>query len=112
MWKIVVVVVAALNTCFLGIKKIYFKLVVVMDCQRKVIVTCTVVSLGTLAFWLWYRKNRKEEIPKNWRLVGKVSDLHLYPLKSGKRIEVKEAECDRYGLVQITDKAVHKLVDR
>ncbi|XP_050508403.1 mitochondrial amidoxime-reducing component 1-like isoform X2 [Diabrotica virgifera virgifera] len=46
-----------------------------------------------------------------WRKVGKVKKLCIYPFKSGKRIEVKEAECTKQGFREV-EKGHRKLLLR
>jgi len=36
--------------------------------------------------------------PKEFHLVGEVSQLFIYPMKSGKAIELETAECTTFGL--------------
>ncbi|KAJ8951531.1 hypothetical protein NQ317_006493 [Molorchus minor] len=41
---------------------------------------------------------RKNSIPTEWRPVGKVAKICIFPFKSGRRIEVEQAECSKQGL--------------
>lgn len=45
-----------------------------------------------------YRKKKGDQIPTKWKSVGEVTNLYLYPLKSGRAIELQEAQCTEYGL--------------
>lgn len=82
-------------------------------CTPKAIVTCTVATISLIAGIIYYRKRRKaQSVPTKWLPVASVSELLLYPLKSGYRVDLQEAECTMFGFKQITDKAVFKLQDR
>lgn len=61
----------------------------------------------------YYQRKKKNQIPKDWKLVGKVSNIYIYPLKSGYRIELNEAQCNDYGMTQTyEDSKVLQLRDR
>lgn len=61
-----------------------------------------VVAAG-LALW-WYHQKRKspkkrQSKPEDFPVpVGRVANLWVYPLKSGHRLEVEEADCLARGL--------------
>lgn len=60
-----------------------------------------------------YQKWKINRPPNEWELVGKVTQLYIYPLKSGKRIPLKTAECTKFGLKQpATPNNVYRLRDR
>ncbi|XP_015514859.1 mitochondrial amidoxime-reducing component 1-like [Neodiprion pinetum] len=66
----------------------------------------TIVVLGAgataalIAATTWYQyAKRKNRIPDKWMEVGTVGDLWIYPLKSGRAMEVEEAECTETGLI-------------
>ncbi|XP_018328460.1 mitochondrial amidoxime reducing component 2 isoform X3 [Agrilus planipennis] len=56
-----------------------------------------------LAFYIF--KSRVLNIPwyKEWKYVGKVSDLYMYPLKSGRFLKLKRARCTTFGLKQFEE---------
>lgn len=62
----------------------------------------------------WYQKKRgKVTLPSKWELVGKISKIRLYPLKSGHRVEVDRAEATLVGLRQTEeDEKIYQLRDR
>ncbi|XP_030745521.1 mitochondrial amidoxime reducing component 2-like [Sitophilus oryzae] len=63
----------------------------------------------------FYQKKKKEIliIPWRWEEIGKLTRLNLYPLKSGHRIELSQAECTEFGLRQTKDdEEVFQLRDR
>lgn len=73
--------------------------------------TATTVSV-TLGIYL-YQKWKKDQPPKQWEEVGKVTQLFIYPLKSGRRIPLKEVECTEFGSRQTeTSNHVYRLRDR
>jgi len=76
----------------------------------------TLVSLASLMAALGayvYQKKKKEIIPWSWEEVGKLTKLNLYPLKSGHRIELLQAECTEFGLKQTADQeSAFQLRDR
>lgn len=75
----------------------------------------TVVSLASLvaAFGVYfYQRKKKEMIPWAWEEVGKITKLNLYPLKSGHRIELTQAECTEFGLRLTGDEGAFQLRDR
>ena len=55
-----------------------------------VLVTCAIVK--------WKQKKTKPSGTSKWKKVGEISELHIYPLKSGKGIQLQEAECTDFGL--------------
>ncbi|KAJ9578966.1 hypothetical protein L9F63_024925 [Diploptera punctata] len=60
--------------------------------------------LTTLLVGYWQRKKRKSvAIPKTWREVGELTDLTLFPMKSGAGIKLTEAECTDTGIQTIGD---------
>lgn len=76
------------------------------------IATTSVAILSALGIYLYQRK-RKWKPPQQWEAVGKVTDLYIYPLKSGRRIVVKKAECTQVGFKQTADdEKVYQLRDR
>lgn len=64
------------------------------------------VGVGALLAWWAWRRHHQSDTPARWEEVGEVSELVIYPLKSGRGIKVTEAEATRYGL------AVDYLEDR
>ena len=63
---------------------------------QDILQTCVLLVVGlsaaaVSAWWWWWRRWR-------WVEVGRVSQIWLYPLKSGRGWEVGEAECGPRGL--------------
>ncbi|KAG0724910.1 Mitochondrial amidoxime-reducing component 1 [Chionoecetes opilio] len=59
------------------------------------------VGVGALlAWWAWRSEYFYPETPTKWEEVGEVSELVIYPLKSGRGVKVTEAEATRYGLAR------------
>ncbi|KAJ8919366.1 hypothetical protein NQ315_016459 [Exocentrus adspersus] len=60
-----------------------------------------------------YQKKKRDMMPWTWEEVGTLKKLHLYPLKSGHRLELSQAECTEVGLRQTKDdEKVYQLRDR
>lgn len=71
----------------------------------------TTVSVVSAFGVFLYQKSKRKRVPNSWVQIGKVTHLYIYPMKSGKKIAVKEAECTETGLQLITDDSV-QLKDR
>ncbi|XP_063927745.1 mitochondrial amidoxime-reducing component 1 isoform X2 [Zophobas morio] len=69
---------------------------------QTVLVT-TVVTAVTVVGAFIYKKWKQVKIPSNWERVGSVKKLHLYPLKSGHRVELQRAEVTEVGIKQTQD---------
>jgi hypothetical protein len=58
--------------------------------------------LGAVVYKL-YRKSKEaknfRQLVKDWKACGVVSQLHIFPLKSGHGIPVEEAYAQKIGLV-------------
>lgn len=70
---------------------------VLLEKQNFLPVIATTLALAAIYL---YRKTKKENIPKDWKEIGTIQKLYIYPLKSGQKIELKEAECTNCGLKQ------------
>ncbi|KAF2899114.1 hypothetical protein ILUMI_07068 [Ignelater luminosus] len=62
------------------------------------IVATTAIGAVTILGMYLYRKPKRNSIPTEWKAVGKVKGLYMYPLKSGRRVELKTAHCTGYGI--------------
>jgi len=69
------------------------------------------VLLTVAVAWWHQRVQGKNKVPTKWRRVGEVSEMTIYPLKSGKGVDLKEAHCTELGLRAISDKTT-ELLDR
>uniref|UniRef100_A0A8D9BD55 Mitochondrial amidoxime reducing component 2 n=1 Tax=Cacopsylla melanoneura TaxID=428564 RepID=A0A8D9BD55_9HEMI len=56
--------------------------------------------------------NSYNQIPIEWKQVGIVTGLHIYPLKAGHGLSVDRAYCEQKGLTQIGKDGVGQLSDR
>ncbi|XP_049863113.1 mitochondrial amidoxime reducing component 2 isoform X2 [Schistocerca gregaria] len=56
-----------------------------------------VAALG--AAWMTQRR-RRQQPPRKWKSVGKLSAITIYPLKSGRGISLKEADCTERGIAE------------
>lgn len=64
-----------------------------------IVVSCII---GLSYTWMAYRR-REKEIPIHWKRAGIVENLVIYPLKSGKAVELKEADCSEFGLQGVSE---------
>lgn len=53
--------------------------------------------LAVIGAYAYYRK-KKNTIPTNWVPVAKVKQLFAYPLKSGRRRELRNANATEHGI--------------
>ncbi|KAK4887763.1 hypothetical protein RN001_004034 [Aquatica leii] len=66
--------------------------------STQIAVASALVGASTILGYYYYKKLRQNRIPKEWEPVGTVSELYMYPLKSGRRLEITNAKCTEYGL--------------
>lgn len=80
--------------------------------------TAVAFSFVSIQAVLLLKKKGKKPRPKppdnddNWKLVGSLANLTLYPLKSGKGLDLDEADCTSVGLRQIRSDNKIPLRDR
>lgn len=61
----------------------------------------------------YYQKNKRLGPPQKWQEIGKVIELYIYPLKSGKRVPVKRAECVKFAFKQTKEEEeAYQMKDR
>lgn len=62
--------------------------------------SAAVVGAGTVVVfvWWWWTKRQKERPPSQWRKVGELSDLVVYPVKSLGPVRMNKMECTKLGL--------------
>ncbi|EFA02140.1 mitochondrial amidoxime reducing component 2 [Tribolium castaneum] len=79
---------------------------------QTVLFTSLVTAVTVVGSYL-YQKWKQVKIPSNWERIGSVKKLHLYPLKSGHRVELQRAEVTEVGLRQTKeDEKIFQLRDR
>lgn len=85
--------------CFLLVP-VASTLTMILDKTRLTYVSAAVVGAGTVVvfFWWWWTKRQKERPPSEWRKVGELSDLIVYPVKSLGSVRVNSLECTKLGL--------------
>lgn len=71
-------------------------------------ITAALSALGTYL----YQYKKKLKLLEPWQPVGTVAKLYIYPLKSGRKIEVNEAECTEYGLRLLPTAGGYQFRDR
>ncbi|PSN39534.1 hypothetical protein C0J52_12382 [Blattella germanica] len=57
----------------------------------------------TVIIGMWQHRRKRNSIPTKWREVGTLSDMQMYPIKSGTAMVLKEALCTQYGLQTMGD---------
>ncbi|PSN39537.1 Mitochondrial amidoxime reducing component 2 [Blattella germanica] len=62
----------------------------------------TTVIVATYAIY-WLKQRKSHSVPTKWKKVGEVSELIMYPLKSGRGEQLKEADCTELGLKTTED---------
>lgn len=45
-----------------------------------------------------FNRPKAQGVPKVWKHVGKVKDLYIYPLKSGRYVRLETGYCDTQGM--------------
>jgi uncharacterized protein YcbX len=84
-----------------------------LNSVTQTVLVTTVVTAVTVVGALVYKKWKQIKFPSKWEKVGTVKKLHLYPLKSGHRVELQRAEVTDVGLRQTKDDdSVFQLRDR
>lgn len=69
---------------------------------QTVLVTTVVTAVSILGTFL-YKKWKLVKIPSNWEQVATLKKIHLYPLKSGHRMELQRAKVNITGISQTPD---------
>ncbi|PNF37256.1 Mitochondrial amidoxime-reducing component 1 [Cryptotermes secundus] len=86
--------------------------VAVITSQNTTLVIGMAAVLLTVAVAWWHQRIQgRKKIPTKWRQVGEVSEMTIYPLKSGRGVDLKEAFCTDLGLRTIGDETT-QLLDR
>lgn len=79
---------------------------------QTVLVTTVVTAVSILGTFL-YKKWKLIKIPSNWERVATLKRIHLYPLKSGHRMELQRAKVTIRGICQTADEErIFQLRDR
>ncbi|PSN39539.1 hypothetical protein C0J52_12384 [Blattella germanica] len=73
--------------------------------------TAAVLLTTALAAWLHQRILGRNRIPTKWRKVGEIREMTIYPLKSGRGVNLKNAICTDLGLQSI-EQDTTELLDR
>ncbi|CAK9825905.1 Mitochondrial amidoxime-reducing component 1 [Anthophora retusa] len=70
------------------------------DRTRLTYVSAATVGAGTVIvlLWWWWTKKPKEQPPAQWRKVGELSDLVVYPVKSLGPVRMNSMTCTKLGL--------------
>ncbi|XP_044749819.1 uncharacterized protein LOC123310418 [Coccinella septempunctata] len=66
--------------------------------KTTVIATTLFVAVSTgICVYVLKRNKRKNKIPTEWKQIGNVKKLYIFPLKSGRFIEIDRADCTEVG---------------
>ncbi|KAK5644068.1 hypothetical protein RI129_007913 [Pyrocoelia pectoralis] len=76
----------------------------------QVTITAGAVVMVTAFGYYLYRRARNR-MPQKWDPIGTVTEMYMYPLKSGRRIEIQKAKCTGKGF-QSTDPNLAHFRDR
>lgn len=60
-------------------------------------------AFAIVGVYILQKKKNKYSIPNEWKQIGAITNLNIFPLKSGKRMEMSNAECTYLGLKQTED---------
>ncbi|XP_063222692.1 mitochondrial amidoxime-reducing component 1-like [Bacillus rossius redtenbacheri] len=82
-----------------------------MTATQSAVVGAGSALVAALGLWLLLRSRRKEQQPTRWRRAGQLSEILLYPLKSGRGLALQQAECTELGL-QVVGPGSSNLRDR
>ncbi|KAF5294893.1 hypothetical protein FQR65_LT10691 [Abscondita terminalis] len=75
------------------------------------ITASVIVGASTVLGYYFYKRMCKNRIPTQWEPIGTVAEMYMYPLKSGKRLEITSAKCTEFGL-QSEDPSLPHFRDR
>ncbi|CAG2061519.1 unnamed protein product, partial [Timema podura] len=50
------------------------------------------------SYWWWRQRKGDQKPPSRWRRVGELAELTVFPLKSGRGVQLEEADCTEIGL--------------
>ncbi|KAK5644071.1 hypothetical protein RI129_007916 [Pyrocoelia pectoralis] len=71
----------------------------------------TVGGVAVLGYYLYKRTHNRNKPPKIWEPVGTIAKIYMYPLKGGRRVELQQTNCTKYGL-QASDQSLSVFRDR
>ncbi|XP_011315393.1 mitochondrial amidoxime reducing component 2-like [Fopius arisanus] len=71
-----------------------------MDRTRLGYASGLAVGISTAVFlaWWWLSRSKRERPPTNWRKVGELSDMFVFPVKSLGAVKENAMECTQLGL--------------
>ncbi|XP_034196557.2 mitochondrial amidoxime reducing component 2 isoform X2 [Osmia lignaria lignaria] len=72
----------------------------ILDRTRLTYVSAAAVGAGTVVVFLWWywTKRQKDQPPSEWRKVGELSNMIVFPVKSLGPIRMNTMECTKLGL--------------
>lgn len=75
-------------------------------------VVLLVSTTSSIALFYIYFRKKKNNIPILWKQVGEIEKIIMYPIKSGRANEIKEANCTEEGLREIDNESRYSFRDR
>lgn len=81
--------------------------------KNYILFASTSIAILSVLGLYFYQRTKKFKPPAKWQEIGKVTELFIYPLKSGRRVPVKKAECTKFGFKQTEiDEKTYQMRDR
>lgn len=68
-----------------------------MSLNVQAVVSASAITFLAAVGALFYLRRRRNRVPEEWVPVGTVTKAFIYPLKSGRRYEVREMSCTLRG---------------
>ncbi|KAG5871124.1 hypothetical protein JTB14_031137 [Gonioctena quinquepunctata] len=68
--------------------------------QTTVVLVAGVTAVISILGSFIYQKLKPKKVPTEWKPVGKIKKMCIYPLKGGKRSEPPRVECSERGLME------------
>ncbi|XP_003702244.1 mitochondrial amidoxime-reducing component 1 [Megachile rotundata] len=71
-----------------------------LDTTRLTYMSAAAVGAGTVVvfLWWWWTSRQKDKLPSEWRRVGELSNMLVFPVKSLGPIRMNAMECTQLGL--------------
>lgn len=65
-------------------------------------------ALAATSAYYRYKSNKLQTPPSNWKEIGRIEDIYIFPIKSCAPIKLDSAQCDNLGIIEqkIRDRAL------
>lgn len=57
-------------------------------------------ALAAASLYYRYKSNKLQTPPTNWRQIGTIEDIYIFPIKSCAPIKLESAHCDKLGIIE------------